>query len=503
MYDLGEGGVYLHGGDLNTLEPGGNSADNCHISHYGRVTPNYRPGVQLLGVGNSATHNLIHHARHQGIAFGGNDHHIAWNILHDLCRFNNDAGSIYCCQRDWTKRGTVIEHNLVHMTGKLPRPTHTEAIYLDDCSSGVTVRGNILSRASMGVYIGGGNDCTVTNNLVINCTDPVRIGSRGIESFAGPGWSSKGRESPIFKAMLKRIDTVTNNMWKVKYPRLAKVLDFEDACYAHNAHWNTVGRNVYVSCGAQQVQNAANIEGTTLLTNIISRADPGFVDYFAFDWRLKKGTDAERMLGDLGFERMGLYPDSRRASPSVRFGKEFTPPRPLRREYAAPAARIDIVTPEKLPQGVELVAKDCVKCEVPTWSRGRRIMASSSITGTEWKILSFSFTPNITGRMNMEIMGAMGDKTAYDAISVEGAGFADGGFETGEGWRQGRPNPRSKDAANLAPPFGITGAQKGLEPFEGNRLALANHEIRVSRMIAVTSGVPVKVSYAVRPFIED
>ena len=140
MYDLGEGGVSLEGGDFKTLTPGNNVADNNHIHHYGLVVPNYRPGVQLNGTGNRCTHNLLHHTLHQAISFGGNDHYIGFNVCHDCCTFNDDAGTIYCCQRDWSKRGTVIERNIIHMTGKQPRATHTEAIYLDTESTSAAGR---------------------------------------------------------------------------------------------------------------------------------------------------------------------------------------------------------------------------------------------------------------------------------------------------------------------------------------------------------------------------
>ena len=242
MYDLGEGGVSLEGGDFKTLTPGNNVADNNHIHHYGLVVPNYRPGVQLDGVGNRCTHNLIHHTLHQAVAFGGNDHVIGFNVCHDCCTFNDDAGTIYCCQRDWSKRGTVIEHNIIHMTGKQPRATHTEAIYLDDYSSGVTVRGNIINRASYGVYIGGGQDCDVYGNVIMNCGAAISLGSRGIETFAR-GISSKGRESGMFKRLERNRALFEGPLWKSRYPNMMRVFDFPDAQHAHDAHFNRITNN--------------------------------------------------------------------------------------------------------------------------------------------------------------------------------------------------------------------------------------------------------------------
>ena len=333
MYDLGEGGVSLEGGDFKTLTPGNNVADNNHIHHYGLVVPNYRPGVQLDGVGNRCTHNLIHHTLHQAVAFGGNDHVIGFNVCHDCCTFNDDAGTIYCCQRDWSKRGTVIEHNIIHMTGKQPRATHTEAIYLDDYSSGVTVRGNIINRASYGVYIGGGQDCDVYGNVIMNCGAAISLGSRGIETFAR-GISSKGRESSMFKRLERNRALFEGPLWKSRYPNMMRVFDFPDAQHAHDAHFNRITNNVCVTSGPVSKGNWKHVSDTCVVTNNLEVGqDPGFEDYARFGWNLKPGP-ARDMVGALRFAEIGLYDSPRRVSPAVKFAADVTPPRPLRFEQA-------------------------------------------------------------------------------------------------------------------------------------------------------------------------
>ena len=47
------------------------------------------------------------------IVFGGNEHLIEFNEIHDVCHESNDAGAIYG-GRDWTMRGTVIRYNYFH-----------------------------------------------------------------------------------------------------------------------------------------------------------------------------------------------------------------------------------------------------------------------------------------------------------------------------------------------------------------------------------------------------
>lgn len=502
LYDLGEGGIRLSAGDFNTLTPAGHVADNNHIHHYGQVVPNYRPGVALDGVGNRCTHNLIHHSIHQAISFGGNDHYIGFNVLHDLCMFNDDAGSIYCCQRDWTKRGTVIEHNLIHMTGKQPRATHTEAVYLDDYSSGIIVRGNLINRASLGVHIGGGQDCVVERNVFMNCGHGADIGSRGIDSFAR-GIALKGRESGMFKRLDSVRSLLEGSLWRARYPKLLKVYEFEDAQFAHNALFNVITNNVLAGCGGLSMGNAKKIAPYTTMTNNLElAADPGFDDYFNFGWNLRKESAAYKLVGDLRFAEMGLYESPLRVSPAVKFGTPVTKPRPIRVEYALPTVRIDFPLMGDLPTNVTEMATACQGCTVPNWSRGKRVMAAfGSASLEEWLPYSCTFTPLCDGVAVLETMGARGEKTLYDDFRVTGADFVNGGFEEDRGWGVPCPSPTDYRApiCNLAKPWGVLTAQEaGVPAAEGNRMACGCDMLNFHQRLVLKKGVPVTVTFKAR-----
>ena len=84
IYQTGLGGISLVGGDRKTLTPGGLVAENNHIHHYSRWKPVYRAGISLNGVGNRASHNLIHDAPHMAIGFGGNEQVIEFNEIHNV-----------------------------------------------------------------------------------------------------------------------------------------------------------------------------------------------------------------------------------------------------------------------------------------------------------------------------------------------------------------------------------------------------------------------------------
>ena len=330
MYDLGEGGIILDGGDFKELVPGNNVADNNHIHHFGQVLPIARPGVRLFGVGNRSTHNLIHHAVHQAIIFGGNDHYVGFNVCHDCCMYNDDAGVIYCVQRDWSKRGTIVERNIIHMTGKRPKPTHTHAIYLDDDSSGVAVRGNVINRASIGVNVNGGQDCDVSGNVMMNCEVPVCINSRGIDTYVR-NVAIKGRESGMFRKLEANRALFEGPLWKSRYPNMLRVFDLPDAQRAHEPHFNSVTNNLFVSCKSRTVKVRCwkHVSGTCVVTNNLDVAsDPGFEDYAHFGWELAP-CQARDLVGSLHIKEIGLYESPLRASPAIQFAPGVTPPPPL------------------------------------------------------------------------------------------------------------------------------------------------------------------------------
>ena len=71
---VGKGGIWLTGGDRNTLTPGQNVADNNLIHDWAEVYLTYFGGVHLYGVGNVCSHNEMYNTPHTAIFYYGNDH---------------------------------------------------------------------------------------------------------------------------------------------------------------------------------------------------------------------------------------------------------------------------------------------------------------------------------------------------------------------------------------------------------------------------------------------
>ncbi len=175
----GEGGVVLQGGDRRLLKPANLFVEDCRISYFSRLSSTYKPAVMLLGVGHRVVRNVLSNAPHSAIIFNGNDHLIAFNNISQVVQATDDAGAIYT-GRDWTTRGTVIANNFLHDIGNKNGHAGTMGIYLDDQTSGITVRGNIFARVPYPVFIGGGRDNVVEQNLMFNSSPAIYLDARGL-----------------------------------------------------------------------------------------------------------------------------------------------------------------------------------------------------------------------------------------------------------------------------------------------------------------------------------
>ena len=228
IYATGAGGVSVDGGDRKTLEAGGNFADNNYIHHIAEFQRTYNTGVNLRGVGNRASHNLIHDCYHQGILMGGNDNVVEHNIVHHTNLGSEDTGGLYMSSRNYTMRGNVIRHNIFHHLGgfgkanswtpasngrvKFEYPHFTWGIYLDAPETGVHVYGNVLYSVPIcGMFNHSGKDNTWENNIIIDAPG-FRAGVWGRLDLFKTSWGhvEQARKDGVWPLYLAR------------YPELAR-----------------------------------------------------------------------------------------------------------------------------------------------------------------------------------------------------------------------------------------------------------------------------------------
>jgi hypothetical protein len=512
IYDVGECGVSMKGGVKETLEKSGHVVDNCHIHHYGRVIHNYRPGISMGGVGNSATHNLIHDSRHAGIIFTGNDQYIAWNIIHDVCQDNYDCGAIYThTKHAWSLRGSVLEHNLVHMVGKKRHSSCTSAFYLDGWSSGITVRHNIASRATDGFFQNGGNDNRFEGNLALACVRPIvrenlgLMGGKKAYPEEVPG-VFKGRNSTLFKELEANKALYESELWRRRYPNMLKVYEISDPVKAHNSFYSVIVSNAWAWSGAPGYADRDQMEGLERIEGNFAVSDPGFVDYDRFDWAFTTSSEARKIVGDLGFEKMGLYESELRVSRPVKFGESISSVWRRHDQHAAKAI-VRVTLSGKLPEGVKDYLVDpenlsdlSMYCPLGTYHS-----ATCDLEPEDgWRQFSFAFTPTFDCEMRLIVQGWRGDKTLYDDFSAEGCTIPDPGFEVDDGtWRTPVASSRFRaEGCNVDPPYGIVGEEVGVKPFSGKKMMLTNMYVSspLSSCLKVKKGVRVKVSFWARSF---
>jgi len=214
VFDTGDGGVSLTGGDRQTLTPAGHFVENCHFQRQGRWSKCYVPAVALSGVGLRASHNLIHDHPHCAILYWGNDHVLEFNEIHHIALETGDVGAIYT-GRDYTFRGNKVRRNFIHHTGGVGMGSM--GVYMDDCVSGTEVFGNVFFKVHWAMFIGGGRDHRVENNLFVDCDPAVRADGRGLEK--SPVWRDM-----VNDYMRKKLAEMPLALYRAHYPDL-KSLD--------------------------------------------------------------------------------------------------------------------------------------------------------------------------------------------------------------------------------------------------------------------------------------
>lgn len=297
IYRTGGGGVILSGGDRPSLTPGNLSAENNQIHHYGRINRMYTPGISLLGVGNHASHNLIHTAPHMAIYFDGNDHLIELNEIHHVCLESNDAGAIYS-GRNWTMRGNMIRYNYLHqITGFEDRGC--VGVYLDDMFASATIFGNVFHQVTSAAFIGGGRDNSIENNIFVDCNPALHIDDRALNwaGYHADEWIKEEKEKGTISGI-----AYNKPPYSTRYPQLVNIINDDPKA----PKGNSVIHNI---CWGGKWDNDIAEKARLLLEfkdNLV-KEDPLFVDLKNLDFRLKPESPAYKMgFIEIPFKQIGL-----------------------------------------------------------------------------------------------------------------------------------------------------------------------------------------------------
>ena len=491
FYDLGEGGIWIEGGNTATLERGDNIVDNCHISHFGKVVANYKPGICMKGSGNAITHNLIHHTDHQAIMFNCTDLYIGWNVIHDTLQHNDDAGAIYCCGqvgRGWTDmRGTIVEHNFIHNTGRQPRSRYCFAIYYDDSASGIQTRWNFINHANLGVYCPGGNLNIVESNLLVSCGRAISQGYRG-----------EGTYKSLRGQLEKRIK---NPAWARRFPETKRVLAVEDPKLGHCPIFNRFVGNVEVGCDEDSKGPDIEKRGNIWSDNLSFKDETGCRNFLGRDWTLRADSEAFAALGgDLGFEKAGLYDSERRFSPAVKFGEGVGAVHPPRPNHSLRA--VGSVVVQLRPHGWAKGKKECFAEELDNCKAiigfENILRMNSCKAPRKWTEYTFSFIPKFDLTVDIHLFNSKNAaSTAYDDFRIAGASLEDN-LETGEGWRSVYEKQGAETMPNPSASGLVEDSAYDFKAANGHRFVLADSDHHYVNSVELKKGVRVTITFKAR-----
>lgn len=253
----GESGAELSGGDRTTLRPSSHRISRSIITHFGEDVRAYRPAVSLEGVGQIIEASLVANGPHTAIWFSGNDHRIESNEIRDVVTETLDAGAIMA-GRDWTARGTVIAGNYFHhiKSFDLTRRYDVPTIYLDDFISQTTIENNVFYSVDQGVFINGGRDNVIKNNLFVD----VRLAAVRMQSLVGSVYAKEVLDGGT---ALKRLTAVPyrSKIYAEKYPNLPNIASDDLIAPKYNIIVDNVFSNslmIEFNKGAQMYATANN-----------------------------------------------------------------------------------------------------------------------------------------------------------------------------------------------------------------------------------------------------
>jgi hypothetical protein len=287
----GDGGINLRGGDRKTLIRANHQADNNVLHQIARWSKCYQPAIGIDGVGIRAAHNLIYDHPHCGILVSGNEHAIEFNDIHHVCLETGDVGAIYM-GRDYTYRGNLIRYNYVHDTGGVGMGSM--GVYMDDCVSGTTIYGNLFKNVQRAVFLGGGRDFHVENNVFVDCRPAIQLDARGLDKT--PVWHDM-----VYGYMRQRLAAMEPDQppYSTRYPELTDLKKYYATDNGVPPGNITIAHNISVGGRWLSLQWRATSAMVLVEDNLVD-VDPHFADPAAENYQLRNDSPAFA----LGFRKL-------------------------------------------------------------------------------------------------------------------------------------------------------------------------------------------------------
>ena len=323
IHHVGYSGVIMSGGDRKTLAPANHVVANCHIHHTNTVKRTHASPINMRGVGLTLSHNLIHHAPHSAVFYGGNDLTMEYNDIY-WCHFETAEGGVFYAGYNWTYRNNRIQHNYIHhINDSLDgSPTGVNVVHLDDCVAGTTFRGNVVYRVGRGVSMCGGPWNVADNNLFIDCQVGISLSARGLAWWDwtkhpdGTVTARDKRASHGFttnNGLLRKLKQVPwDKQPYTKYPNMDQLLNVDPI---GAPWWCAITRNIAINGPLMRVARNVKPEWVEIRGNWDSKdlGDPGVIAPYGEEYALKANAAAGKLgFEPIPFEKIGLVNDGTR-----------------------------------------------------------------------------------------------------------------------------------------------------------------------------------------------
>lgn len=352
-------GVILNdrGGNDQQLIPTCNVLKRCEVNNFSNWFRAYTPGIKASNVGTGISHCKVHSAPHFAIGYNGNDHVLEYTeVFQSPSEFSDMLSVYFNTGNNPQHRGTVIRRNYFHDVNT--KWKQGAGVYLDNETYGVAVVENYFynsggEESGWSVMVHGGGDNIVRNNIFIDCRFPYMVSTR-LNGYAAKQFESRlVNWSKLFQEQYPLLDTAKVAHLK-RYPELILFFDDGDKApdvfdYTFNIKKNDKGEvlnyrnrrtpptnvfenNLVFNARTDFIKMKAAIEGVTenrvfytvnsfpvrngkmqdiLIhqNNYYHTINPGFVNYGAKDFRLKKNSPALQQipaLQNIPFEKIGL-----------------------------------------------------------------------------------------------------------------------------------------------------------------------------------------------------
>lgn len=322
IYNVGLNGMDIGGGNIADLTPSGIEIINNRVfnvftkAHNGgaiRTDPTYSYGMY---VANNEVFNCPHFAL-AGLVSGGT---YEYNELYDATTKDIfDSGVVYTYMYPYNF-DRKVQHNYIHDSWR-----GMSAVYLDNMSTGSTVKGNIFYRTSRPVFSNGGENCIITNNIMIDQMKTTPGNNHGIfvrssEAKGNNSWDPKtftmlsGTEMRNLQlTFLDQMKTfnITSEEWKQKNPYAIKMLERGYVDLPYETH---VTNNIAVRAGEVSTDNDGE-KVLDLNNNYFYDEDIGFVDAENNNFNLESDSEVYERIPEfekINFDKMGIYTDEYR-----------------------------------------------------------------------------------------------------------------------------------------------------------------------------------------------